>query len=61
MGDSGGAIMTEAEQCLWKELIAIVAEIDRLLGTVARDATWKEKHGNDYSRTLFFSPRSLQA
>jgi hypothetical protein len=30
MGDSGGAIMTEAEELLWKEMISVIAELDRI-------------------------------
>jgi hypothetical protein len=50
-------MMEEAEEMLLKELIAVIAEIDRLLGTVARDAAWKERHGTDYARFAFLSAK----
>jgi hypothetical protein len=43
----GAAMMTPVEECLWKELVAIVSELDRVLAVAARDKEWKEKRGVD--------------
>jgi hypothetical protein len=42
--------MTAAEECLWKELFAIVSEMDRVVGTMSRDAAWKERNSADHAR-----------
>jgi hypothetical protein len=46
--------MTVAEECLWRELIAIVNEMDRVLAITARDKEWKEK---DYARFTVLSAK----
>jgi hypothetical protein len=49
--------MTTAEQMLWTELVSLVAEIERVLAVVARDAAWKEKHKVDYARFTFLAAK----
>jgi len=49
--------MIEAEECLWKELVAIVGELDRVLAVAARDPSWREKHSVDYARFTVLSAK----